>query len=385
MDKDSILELNALDLLHKELSASFKKDGRACRIEFRYPYVVNTSEGERKLKFDLVVLSPEKKLLEIYQVCSKVAFERNLNSMREILEDYKKLTKADVFLVYPDEGKIHTFSLQQVVLELNNREKTAAITVSSFSDFSRIINIICKDNGGDTRFFFRGHSNKKYKPIPSIYRDNTVEREEILYHEAIRRLPDVFTEDMSTFDNLVKMQHYELPTRLLDVTSNPLVALYFACQEEKRDGSVLVYSMLQRQIKYYDSDHVCVLANLAKRPYNFNFERDKSYLVYDIKKERPNFDGELLDSDALHYVFCVLPKLNNNRIIKQDGAFFIFGKGRKKETPAAILDFPNEIIIKADAKERILNDLKLLGINESSLFPEPDKVLKQIKREFCKK
>ena len=43
--------------------------------------------------------------------------------------------------------------------------------------------------------------------------------------------PQSFSECKSALDYLVQMQHYGLPTRLLDMTTNPLVALYFACLE----------------------------------------------------------------------------------------------------------------------------------------------------------
>lgn len=72
------------------------------------------------------------------------------------------------------------------------------------------------------------------------------------------------------------MQHYEFPTRLLDVTSNPLVALYFSCvdkygnvdnKDEKGkyvDGAVTIYDIPNELIKNYNSDTVTILSNLAR-------------------------------------------------------------------------------------------------------------------------
>ena len=79
-----------------------------------------------------------------------------------------------------------------------------------------------------------------------------------------------------------------------------------------------------------------------------------------------------------------MPKLNNERIIRQQGAFFIFGKGVTKDKPATFKDQPQIILIDADYKKNILNELQILGIDEATLFPETDKIMKQIKSKYDK-
>ena len=134
--------------------------------------------------------------------------------------------------------------------------------------------------------------------------------------------------------------------------------------------------------RYYDSDSVCIFSNIAKLPADFIFTKDKEYLVYDIQQDKPNFKGKYLKAEATHKVFCVMPKLNNERIIRQQGAFFIFGMGSSKEKPAQITDEPIKIRIEAASKKDFIKDLQILGINEAALFPETDKIMKQIKTEI---
>lgn len=241
----------------------------------------------------------------------------------------------------------------------------------------------------DEQIFYRGHSDvMNHFLTPGIYRplpDKTelaVEKEDILYKEAVRRCPEDFDRCRSAFEHMVKMQHYRVPTRLLDITTNPLVALYFACQSNKKvDGEVYAFRVKRPEIKYFDSDAVSVVANLARRPASFDADDDGhiAYLLHEIKYEKPHF-LDLIDREDLGRVFCVLPKLNNPRIIRQSGAFFLFGIDGEKRKQAEFRVPFRRYTISAAGKKRILSDLARLGIDEATLFPELEMVADHLKR-----
>jgi len=108
--------------------------------------------------------------------------------------------------------------------------------------------------------FYRGHSDEKYQLMPSAYRikDSKSYRavEYQLYQDMLHRNPNAFAEDKTIFARLVRMQHHGLPTRLLDITQSPLVALFFACQEtydekdDEKDGEVISFYRKQSEIIY---------------------------------------------------------------------------------------------------------------------------------------
>lgn len=95
-----------------------------------------------------------------------------------------------------------------------------SISISSLSEYTDAItsirNNIIEDGKSET-LFFRGQSNKSWDIRPSIFRDALISVEHKIIQTATARVPQEFRECSSAFEELTKLQHYGLPTRLLDM------------------------------------------------------------------------------------------------------------------------------------------------------------------------
>lgn len=375
------------------------------------------------------------------------------------------------------------------------------------------------DNDFDKEYevYFRGHIDKDFFLIPSLLRNKPgnkdlvgqackeiVDNEHIAFRSLVAKHPSEFAECKSAIEHLVKMQHYGLKTRLLDITSNALVALYFACTTESGDvndklGEVIVFKLPKRIIKHYDSDTISAVANIARcKPSDFIFSlrgeknnlldfvkglnnsnpkpsylsrwlcpicsciskwlqcegeqnnnhcgsqetpgKNKSttsedpikryrrriqevdtsedslvstkykewfnkklcYLHHQIKAEKPYYNP-LIEPYDLGKIWAVNTKLENPRIINQSGSFLLFGLGINEEKidgsnqltytkefhpPIPDAWIAGRIGIGAhcnnikDNKKNIVQQLSMLGIDHSFIFPDLETAAKEINKQL---
>ena len=252
------------------------------------------------------------------------------------------------------------------------------MAISRFSDYISAIESFRSKPGRDGELWYRGHSSESYQLEPFIHRGRTTDdklsietTERAIYDEFLRRSPLFDSHKRDQWDLLFLMQHYRAPTRLLDWTASPLIALFFALMTNNAKMHATVWC--------FDPSawNGVILRDIKEPPRIFTTEEGL------VKQYHPNFDEKSSRTEPL----AIQGIMNNPRINAQKGRCVIFGS-----EPKALEDYASHFKIKApilsklvidkDAKNKILIDLESYGITYSTIFPDLEGLAIEIRRRY---
>ena len=257
--------------------------------------------------------------------------------------------------------------------------------------------------------FFRGHYSYKYNLVPSLYRKKKYyDNESYMYMDFKTQFYNEL-QNKKYIEILTTMQHYKMPTRLLDTTSNPLVALYMACDKPQNYknkglgiGEVIVMNEAIRNVKYSDSNAVTLLSSLAVLETNYKqelyekiiesiekndpsiYKNSMAYkrFVAEVTNELAYFDESFFKPEVLLRPRHVKVGMINERIIAQSGSFILFGLCNYLTGEYQPLNTVTKERVFIIHRANIVNQLNLLNINTGTMYPDKDHISQSIMKSY---
>lgn len=253
------------------------------------------------------------------------------------------------------------------------------LVIESLSHCNNIINKLVDDWNiiNNKSIWFRGQSNFAWELIPGLYRykeggyfEREINREFILHSQTL-----IASQPSTILGWLVLMQHFGMPTRLLDWTESYLVALFFAVMDcnETIDAAIWVI-------------RPAYLNNASLNDHTIPIELDARLKDYIL----PWPDTRERDIKAINPA-AFRPWWNNSRIVAQRGMFTIHGSS--KEPLNRTIEQYNKmglnmqavkLLIPGRKKRKILQELRFTGTTDFLLFPEIDGLCREIASKYLK-
>lgn len=263
-------------------------------------------------------------------------------------------------------------------------------TIESFKDY--VVLVERMQSRAKNSLWFRGCGNGNQGLVPSLYRHKTKKRRadieelerQLMTRFRQRSIPFLNRSLNENWDTLFFMQHYGIPTRLLDWTENPFIAFYFAVTSGR-------FSVRHRKkedvLTFATNATVWILDPVA---WTNRALEQQSYVggVLTPGDSALNRYGPLTKFDEMNlHPVALYGAHNSPRIVAQRGVFTIFGQGTVSmekvfDAHAFPRDSLTKVILPKEALPIMRKSILNHGITESVVFPDLEGLAKEMKREF---
>lgn len=230
--------------------------------------------------------------------------------------------------------------------------------ITSVADFLEAIRADRDANPGTV--WFRGHADASWQLLPGFLRSSADTSETTLLNR-FRQSAAMLAEyhPSTSFDWTFLMQHYGVPTRLLDWSESPLISMYFAVEDSASgaDTDAALWCLWPTTLNRHAN-----IVDKVEGQYIPSFE-DEELQSYSTESLRQNTRIEL-------YPVATIATRNNARIQAQLGTFTIHHNKRIPIEDVGDGSHVVKYVIPHEAREKLAAELKLLGLTRFSLFPE---------------
>jgi len=238
---------------------------------------------------------------------------------------------------------------------------------------SELIQCLKNETNPDLVTWFRGHSKFDWILEPSINRftyPDPIGWAIRLYKTFVQNSVKLFNSPPTQeYEWMFYMQHYGIPTTLMDWSESPLVGLYFAVEDEKHHSDDGALYFLEPTTFNSSASHTVVG---QKDIFAFGIDNETTqYLLTQI-----NLTNKLLKTPPMA---AIGPK-NSVRIQAQEGAFVAHHRDMTwMEQNIASSNWAWKHKIPASAKIGILEELRYLMMDRYTIYPQLDNLAKKIK------